>query len=219
MILAVNFKTYKESTGKNALKLAKVLAKLKSKNMILAVQTSDIQQTAGKIKIPVYSQHVDFHEQGRNTGYSTIESLKQAGANGSLLNHSEHKISRIDIAETIFRCKKNKFRIILCTETLQETKEVLKYNPDMLALEIPELISTGKSISKMMPKQVEEFSSLVRAYNKKHKTKIKALCGAGISNAEDVKLARKLGCDGVLVASAIVKSKNPGKLAKEMANA
>jgi triosephosphate isomerase len=35
------------------------------------------------------------------------------------------------------------------------------------------------------------------------------LCGAGISTAEDVSIALKLGTQGVLVASGIVKAKDP----------
>ena len=40
------------------------------------------------------------------------------------------------------------------------------------------------------------------------------LCGAGISNSEDVKIAMDLGVNGVLVASAIAKA--PLKKAKKL---
>jgi len=45
---------------------------------------------------------------------------------------------------------------------------------------------------------------IVRDINKE----IVPLCGAGISNKEDVEAAKKLGVKGVLVASAIVKAEN-----------
>ncbi|MEM2175414.1 MAG: triose-phosphate isomerase, partial [Candidatus Micrarchaeia archaeon] len=44
----------------------------------------------------------------------------------------------------------------------------------------------------------------------------KVICGAGISKGEDVKKAMELGTVGVLVSSAIVKSKNPEKVLREM---
>ena len=44
-----------------------------------------------------------------------------------------------------------------------------------------------------------------------------AVCGAGISTPADVKKAIELGADGVLVASAYVKAKNPRQLLEEMA--
>ena len=37
------------------------------------------------------------------------------------------------------------------------------------------------------------------------------LCGAGITNGEDVRAAIELGADGVLLASGVVKAKDPKK--------
>jgi triosephosphate isomerase len=45
------------------------------------------------------------------------------------------------------------------------------------------------------------------------------LCGAGVSNGTDVKRAIELGAQGVLLASAFVKSPDPKKLLMEMAEA
>lgn len=45
------------------------------------------------------------------------------------------------------------------------------------------------------------------------------LTGAGISSAEDVEAAIKLGTAGVLVASAIMKAKDPAKVIRDMAEA
>ena len=45
------------------------------------------------------------------------------------------------------------------------------------------------------------------------------LCGAGITKGEDVSAALKLGTKGVLVASGIVKAKDPCKVMMEFAEA
>jgi triosephosphate isomerase len=45
------------------------------------------------------------------------------------------------------------------------------------------------------------------------------LCGAGITNGEDVAAAIRLGTEGVLVASGIVKAKDPHKVMLEFAQA
>jgi triosephosphate isomerase (TIM) len=45
------------------------------------------------------------------------------------------------------------------------------------------------------------------------------LCGAGITKGEDVSAALKLGTKGVLVASGIVKAKDPRKVMMEFAEA
>jgi triosephosphate isomerase len=39
--------------------------------------------------------------------------------------------------------------------------------------------------------------------------KIRVLCGAGVTNGEDVVAAQNLGAEGILVASGIVKAKDP----------
>jgi triosephosphate isomerase len=38
--------------------------------------------------------------------------------------------------------------------------------------------------------------------------KVRVLCGAGITNGEDVKAALKLGAEGILVASGVVKAED-----------
>jgi len=44
------------------------------------------------------------------------------------------------------------------------------------------------------------------------------LCGAGVSQAEDVSVALKLGTNGVLVASGIVKAKDPYNILRAFAD-
>ena len=52
---------------------------------------------------------------------------------------------------------------------------------------------------------------------KKINPNIEVLCGAGITNGEDVKKAIELGTVGVLAASGIVKAKDPQAILEEMA--
>ncbi len=46
---------------------------------------------------------------------------------------------------------------------------------------------------------------------------MKILCGAGVTTAEDVSKALELGSEGVLVASGVVKSKDPRTVLQSMA--
>lgn len=218
-LIVVNFKTYKESTGNNALKLARRLEKV-GKKVIVCVQIADIFNVSKNSKIKIYSQHVDFYDPGRNTGFLTIEDLKQAGAKGSLLNHSEHRLKFKEIKKTLKKAKKENFEMIVCVRDLKEAKKVAKLrrkiSPKAIAFEVPELIASGKSITEFEGDNVKEFAKIVDFYNKKKGKKVLALCGAGISNEKDVKQALKLGCKGVLIASAVVKSKSPDKLVSKM---
>ena len=198
MKLVVNFKTYKQASGKNAIKLAKKAERV-SKSIILCPQAADMSRI--KVKNPIFAQHVDDVEPGRSTGFISPYDVKQDGAKGTLLNHAEHRIPLSKIKSTVKRCHKLGLKVILCSGSLKQIKEFKKLKPYAIAFEEPSLISTGKSITKVKPKKVEEFVKLLS------RTKIIPLTGAGISTKEDVKAAKKLGTKGTLVASAIVKGK------------
>ena len=100
-IIVINLKTYK--SGKDAVKLAKAISKAGS-NIILGAQPTDITLISKAVKNPIYAQHVDFQEPGRNTGFILPEAVKAAGAKGVFLNHSEHRLSMNVIKKTVAFC-------------------------------------------------------------------------------------------------------------------
>ncbi|RLG97457.1 triose-phosphate isomerase, partial [Candidatus Bathyarchaeota archaeon] len=87
--------------------------------------------------------------------------------------------------------------------------------PDMIAVEPPELIGTGIPVSKAKPEVVTGTVDLVKRIN----PNVVILCGAGITSPDDVSAAITLGTEGVLVASGIVKAKDPYKVMVEFAEA
>lgn len=212
-ILVINFKTYPSATGKKAIELAKVcteIAKETKTEIYSAVQAPDIARVKGKI----ISQHVDPDEQGRATGFILPETIKEAGAIGSLINHSEHRIDMETIQKTIERCKALGLKTFVCVANTEEGKQATKFEPDYIAFEDPALISTGISISKTKPDSVKEFVDAIKEIN----SNVIILCGAGISNGEDVKAALELGCRGVLAASAVTKAEDPKRVLLDMAS-
>ena len=201
-ILVVNFKTYKNGTGKRAFELAKTcenVAKETGKEIIISVQPFDLYKISNSIDIPVFSQHLDSISYGSNTGWLLPEGAKENGATGTLINHSERKISMSEIEKIINRCKKLGLKTIVCASTSEEASKIDKFSPDYIAIEPPELIGTGISISKAEPKLITDTLNVA---------KTPVLCGAGITSGEDVKKAIELGTKGVLVASAIINAKN-----------
>lgn len=214
MILVINLKTYPSGIGKNAEKLASFCREAAGKTgsrIFLAPQIADINMTSGIIQ--TLSQHVDYFPAERATGFITPEEIKANGAVGSIINHSEHKLSLEEIKKTIARCKKLGLKTFVCAANLKEVKSIIPLKPYAIAYEVPELIATGKSISKVKASSVRKFSQLLKGKG------IIGLCGAGISSGEDVKESLKLGCDGVLAASVVTKSKNPEKIIMELASA
>jgi triosephosphate isomerase len=209
-IILVNFKTYKQATGKNAVKVAKICDSISKKNRIkvmVAVQVADIFPVSRKVKIPVLAQHVDYFEQDRHTGAILPEDIKQEGASGTLLNHSEHKLKFGILKKTIMRCKENKLVVVACAASVNEAKRIAKLEPEYIMFEDPKLVATGRSITKIKPISVKNFANML----KRIKSKSIPLCGAGISSKQDIELALKLGCKGIGVSSAVIKAKNPRK--------
>ncbi|MBS3074229.1 triose-phosphate isomerase [Candidatus Pacearchaeota archaeon] len=193
-LVVVNFKNY--VSGKDALDLARKV-EIYCGNAIVAVPFLDIKEIASQVNLPVYAQHIDYFEQGRSTGYITPESLLNVGVAGSLLNHSEHKLSFTSIKKTIDRCNKLNLKLIVCASTLKDAQKIIGLKPYAIAFEDPKLIATGNSIAKYDSSAVSSFAKMLEGIN------IIPLCGAGISSAEDVAKAVILGCKGVLVSSAV----------------
>ena len=202
--ILVNFKTYTEGTGKKAVALAKKCQKASGTKIAVAVQHADIREVSSKVKIPVWAQHTDNIKPERSTGFITPESIKQAGAKGTLINHAEHKIKHKDIEGIIKKCRKLKLLTMVCASNKKKACEIAKLKPDFIAVEPPALIGTGISVSEASPGIIKDSVKEIR----KTSRKTQVFCGAGITKGTDVKKALELGSSGVLVASGIVKSKN-----------
>ena len=207
-IVILNYKTYLESSGENALELARALKSASEESgitMVAAPQAADIYRIQDQISLPIFAQHIDPITPGGHTGSNLIETLIEAGISGSLINHSENRMKLADIDEVIQLCKQNDIESCVCTNNIATSKAIATFSPDAVAVEPPELIGTAIPVSQAQPEVVEDSVKGVKSINKK----IKVLCGAGISTGDDMKAAMDLGADGVLLASGIVKAENP----------
>ena len=207
-IVILNYKTYLESSGENALELARALKSASEESgitMVAAPQAADIYRIQDQISLPIFAQHIDPITPGGHTGSNLIETLIEAGISGSLSNHSGNRTKLADIDEVIQLCKQNDIESCVCTNNIATSKAIATFSPDAVAVEPPELIGTGIPVSQAQPEVVEDSVKGVKSINKK----IKVLCGAGISTGDDMKAAMDLGADGVLLASGIVKAENP----------
>jgi triosephosphate isomerase len=91
---------------------------------------------------------------------------------------------------------------VVCAKTPDEVANIAKFDPDFIAIEPPELIGSGKSVSKHKPSVITRSVQAKAQYS----SSTKLICGAGIMDKIDVSSAAKLGAEGILVASGIVKS-------------
>jgi triosephosphate isomerase len=207
-LVLVNFKSYLEATGSRAVDLARRIAEAGHSSGIrvgVAPQFCDISHVVGIGDLLVFGQHIDMIEPGAFTGKVLAESLKAVGASGTLLNHSERMIRLDEVQRTVIHARDLGLLTVVCAGNADLAAAVSLMNPDMVAIEPPELIGSGRAVSKEKPEVIESSVRKIRAVNKS----IRILCGAGISTGEDVHAALKLGAQGVLVASGVVKSPKP----------
>lgn len=217
-VIVVNVKTYKEGTGKYALEIARMMEKVSDDTgmgMAIAVQTADIRMVADNVKIPVFSQHTDAIRYGSHTGWILPESVKEAGASGVLLNHSEHPMNIKDISEGLGIAKELGLETIVCTNDIDVTMAAAALSPDFVAIEPPELIGGDISVTDAEPEIIQGAVREVMDIN----PGVKVLCGAGVKSGKDVRKAIELGSKGVLLASGVVKVKDKEKVLREMASA
>jgi len=217
-MIIVNFKTFLESTGKKAIEIAKQAEKASKETgvqIIVVPQFVDLAKIAETVEIPVFAQHFDPIRPGNNTGHILVEAIKEAGAVGTLINHSERQLRLIDIQSLVEFAKEKKVISCVCANNPATSAAIAALEPDITSIEPPELIGTGIPVSRAKPEIVTNTIALVHKVNKN----MPILCGAGISQAEDVITALNLGTIGVLVASGIVKAKDPYSILSAFANA
>jgi len=215
-LILVNFKTYPEATGRKAVKMAKTAEKISLETEVcigVAPQFVDIASIASTISVPVFAQHIDPMAPGSFTGHILPEAVREAGAIGTLINHSERRLKLADIDATITRARESDLLSVVCTNNAAVSAAAAALKPNMIAVEPPELIGTGIPVSKAKPDVVSGTVDLVKRIN----PDVVILCGAGITRGEDVVAALRLGTEGVLVASGIVKAKDPYKVLLEFA--
>ena len=216
-MFVINCKNYEEISGDKIIKFVKTAEKV-SKKYKVKIAIAPPQHLIGLVSnssISILAQHIDDSKVGSTTGFIVPELLKKSKVNGSLINHSEHRISSIEIQKLVLKLKELKMISIVCVKDVAEVKKYVKLNPDYIAIEPPELIGSGKAVSKEKPELIAKASAAVKSA----KNKTKLLCGAGIVSGEDVAKSIELGSKGILVASGIVKSKDWNKVISEFAKA
>lgn len=210
-VIITNFKTYESATGEKALELAKVHEKVAEEtgaSIAVAVQPTDLKVIADSVKIPVLAQHFDPVGYGSATGHIMPEAIMQAGAAGSLLNHSERRLTPEVLEKSLALAKELGIFTVVCAETPEEGSKFVPFGPDLVAVEPPELIGGDISVSTAQPEVIEGAVKLIGEN--------KVLVGAGVKNQKDVAVAIRLGASGVLLASGVTKAEDPEAVLKDL---
>jgi len=217
-LILLNLKTYEEAMGQRAIEFARIAERVYEKTGItvaVAPQAVDLQAVAESSEAPVFAQHVDPVKPGKGTGHILPEAMAEAGCEGTLISHSERQLPMDVIEATIKRAKEADLYTVICADTVEKARMVAAHSPDAVAIEPPELIGSGIPVSKAQPEIVRGAVGAVKGVN----PKVRVLCGAGITDGEDVTAALELGAEGILVASGVVKAKDPYAALLDLARA
>lgn len=211
-MLLVNFKTYSESTGANAIALAHNIFELSKAYGIPAIvcpNMLDLKDIAREFGGGTWAQHCDFDERGRATGWVPPELIKESGATGIVLNHSEHKVPLENLRKIVDRARALELKILIFAGSVDEAISVSGLTPDWIGYEPPELVgSKDTSVARSKPEVIEKVVKAV--------PNIPILVGAGVKDTNDVSVSLKLGARGIGVASGVVLATDQKEAVKQL---
>lgn len=211
----INYKVYSEVEGTKALHLSRICQRVAEEQRVsIAVcpPMPSLALVAEAVDIPVFSQNVDPRKPGSGTGFVTPSEIASVGAYGTLINHSEHKQASADVGTCVEMCRALSMCTCVCADTVDIAVELAGFKPDFIAVEPPELIGGDVSVTTANPDIVENTVKAVKDVSKG----TMVLCGAGVKNGNDVRTALDLGASGVLLASGVVKSKDPESVIRDL---
>lgn len=213
-VVIVNVKTYPQTTGAGALRLAEAslrVAEETGAGIALAVQAVDLRLVS-ETGIPTYAQHVEPRAAGAHTGHQLPAAAADAGATGALINHSEHRIALADIDACVRACADQGWTSVVCSNNVQTSAAAAALHPTYVAVEPPELIGGEISVTKADPRIVSDSRDAIQRVS----SDVRLLCGAGIKDGQDVATAIELGAEGVLLASGVAKANDPEAVLRDL---
>ncbi|RKD97901.1 triose-phosphate isomerase [Halopiger aswanensis] len=203
MFVLVNLKTY----PCDPLEVAEAVRDVDDETdarIAVAPQATHLERVA-ETGAETWAQHVDPIDYGSNTGHTLAETVADAGADGTLLNHSEQRLKLADIDGAVQAAQRADLETIVCANNPAQIGAAAALGPDAVAVEPPELIGTGTPVSQADPDIVEDAVDAAANVD----DDVDVLCGAGISTGDDVVAAGDLGAEGVLLASGVAKADDP----------
>jgi triosephosphate isomerase len=203
MFVLVNLKAY-PCDQEAVARAATAVADQSDASVAVAPQAAHIDVVAAT-GVDTWAQHVSPVDHGSHTGSTLAEAVADAGAVGTLLNHSERRLRLADIDAALRAADRTRLATCVCANNPDQIAAVAALGPDAVAVEPPELIGTGTPVSQADPDVVRDAVAAAQRVD----PDVDVYCGAGISTGDDVVAARELGADGVLLASGVAKADDP----------
>lgn len=210
MFVLVNLKAYPCDPVAVA-EAARDVAEESGARIAVAPQVAHLAAVA-ETGVETWAQHVSPVEHGSHTGSTLAEAVADAGAVGTLLNHSENRIRLADIDGSLVAADRADLETVVCANNPGQAGAAAALGPDAVAVEPPELIGGDVSVASADPAVVEDSAAAVGAVD----DGVDLFCGAGVSSGEDVSAAGDLGASGVLLASGVAKANDPRAVLRDL---
>lgn len=195
--------------GAEAVRLARAADRLSREldvSVIFDPQAVDIAAVARETRhLLVFAQHMDPVQVGRGAGAVLAEAIREAGAVGTMLNHSERRMTLGDINRAILRAGEVGLATMVCADSPEEAAAIAQLGPDIVLAEPPELIATSRSAATEMRGFVERTIEMVGRID----AGIVVMCGAGVQTPDDVAKMIGLGVGGTGSSSGVLRAADP----------
>lgn len=203
--------------GEELVELAKVAdeqaLKYPSLSIFVTAPFADLKAVSDATEhVIVTAQHMDGIEPGRGMGHVLPESIYNAGARATFLNHAERSLKLNEVVASVKRAKELGILSVVCADSIDEAKSLAMLGPDIILCEPTELIGTGQTSDESY---IESTNKAIHEVDES----ILIMQAAGISTADDVFKTIELGADGTGCTSGITKAKDPKQMLIDMIEA
>ncbi|GAB3318591.1 triose-phosphate isomerase [Haloplanus salinarum] len=203
MFVLVNLKAYPCDPVAVA-EAARTVADAHGVRIAVAPQAAHIDRVAAT-GVETWAQHVAPVDHGSHTGHALAEAVADAGATGTLLNHSERRLRLADVDGALDAAERAGLSTVVCANNPEQVAAAAALGPDAVAVEPPALIGGDVSVATADPGIVEGAVAAADAVD----PDVAVYCGAGVSTGDDLAAAADLGVEGVLLASGVAKADDP----------
>lgn len=197
----INFKTYEGTAGEDGLAYARTVERVAAETgaaFAVMPQTPDLRLLDDETDLPLVAQAADAAGTGRGTGAILPGTLRDAGADGVMINHPENRQTVPDVAALLERCQSLGLDSVVCVADVETGRAMATLSPDWLLFEKPEDVGTDRAMPRTHPDRVRAFLDAVGRVD----SGVRVIVGGGISTAEDVASGFELGVDAAGAASA-----------------
>lgn len=199
--------------GDDVLKLAQAadcMAMRYDVDVLFTAPFTEIRRISEMVeRVIVLAPHMDAIHPGRGIASILPEGIKAAGAGGVMLNHCEMPLSYEVLRRTMKRAEELELLTVVCTASLEEARAVSSLSPDVIVVELPELVGTGIGATS---ESIMEIVTAVRDVN----PEVLILTAAGVTGSSDVYKNIYAGADATGASSGIMCAKKPIKIMDEM---